>query len=316
MTDSTDSSAAPVAVGIGEVLFDCFADRQVLGGAPVNLTVHIHQLLATSSGRGVVVSRVGNDDLGQQLLNELDERGLATEFVQVDSRWPTGTVHVELNADGEPTYEIVEKVAWDHLENVEALERLARNCNAVSFGTLAQRSEQSRATIQRFLGHASNAIRFFDVNLRQSYFTSELLFSCLEVADVVKLNQSELAQIAQLLPDSLGCNGEYDQTIYRMIETFQLRCVAVTRGQQGTLLYQGGRIHESDSVALDRGENADNVGAGDACAAGLLFGLLNQWTPAKTLLLANRMGAFVASQSGATPRLPPELLSQVASLTT
>src|ERR1043166_2368012 len=148
-------------VGLGESLFDVFPDRTILGGAPLNVAYHAHQLCSADGGRGVVASGVGVDDLGHRLLRELVQHGLSTEFVQVDSEHPTGRVDITLR-DGEPTYTFLENTAWDHLAWTPVWKHLASACDAVVFGTLAQRSANSQVTIQRFLEHAPQAVRLFD----------------------------------------------------------------------------------------------------------------------------------------------------------
>ena len=162
------ASTRLTVVGLGESLFDVFDDRQVLGGAPLNEAVHAHQLLAPLGGRGVTVTRVGSDELGHRVLDELQQRQMSVDWVQRDARWPTGRGLVTLE-NGEPTFEIVADVAWDWLEFDAAAAQLAAQCDAVSFGTLGQRCEPARRAIQQFVEHAPQAIRLFDVNLRQHY---------------------------------------------------------------------------------------------------------------------------------------------------
>lgn len=302
-------SNGPMVVGLGEVLFDCFPGRMVLGGAPVNVAVHAHQLLAPTGGRGVVVSRVGTDDLGRDLLEELTERGIVTNLMQTDARLPTGTVQVKVNGTGEPTYTIEENVAWEHIHFEESLELLASNCSAVCYGTLAQRSEPSRSTIQRFLETASSSIRLFDINLRQHFYTPEVLEASLRAASAVKLNQDELIQVGITLAAELGIETDPDLAVQRLQELYDLDCIALTRGCEGTVLYRHGKRFELAQVSINRDASADNVGAGDACSAGLVYGLLMDWESERILELANLMGAYVASKPGATPRLSQELLS-------
>ena len=312
MIDGDSGMDRPVVVGLGEVLFDCFPDRTVLGGAPVNVVVHASQLLDCSGGYGVVVSRVGNDDLGHKLTEELDRRGVVTNLIQLDPQLPTGTVQVRVSESGEPTYEITEGVAWDSIGFTESLELLASQCSAVCFGTLAQRSDPSRTTIRRFLHAATDAVRLFDVNLRQHFYNRDILADSLAAATVMKLNEGELDRIGELLGDDQA-NG-VDAKVYRLADTYQLECIALTRGSRGTVLYYDGRRYESAPIAIRRTNGADNVGAGDACAAGLVYGLLMKWQPEHILELANRMGAFVASQPGATPSLSEEIMEFVSTV--
>jgi fructokinase len=301
----------PVVVSIGEALFDCFPDRSILGGAPVNFIVHVQQLLG-SKGQAILVSRVGDDDLGRDLLEQLATRGIATDFVQIDREGPTGQVRVTVSTSGDPEFEIADNVAWDYIDFEDSFEQLARNCSAVCFGTLAQRSTASRATIHRLLASAPQAIRLLDVNLRQDYITRQILESSLVAANVVKLNENELARASQLLPSRLGGAATADDQAQALLNAFELRLLALTRGSRGTVLYtKEGRIDAAPS-SFQAAENADGVGAGDACSAGLVCGLLMDWPLDRTLELANRMGAFLASQPGGTPQLPKALLDFVA----
>lgn len=301
-------------VGLGESLFDVFPDRAILGGAPLNVAYHAHQLASPSGGRGIVASRAGTDDLGRQLLDELRARELTTEFVQIDAAHPTGRVDIALQ-HGEPTYEFLADVAWDHLEWTREWQQLAETCNAVVFGTLAQRCPTSRATIQRFVETARQAIRLFDVNLRVTFFDSLSLRRGAELATAIKLNENELPIVLRLLnlagnlTDS-ALSSEPSGGAHRLFNAFAgtgLRYVVVTRGEQGTELVTQQASIRGQVAKFERHPQADNVGAGDACSAGLLWGWLNRWPHERTVSLANRLGAFVASRSGATPAIPQEL---------
>jgi fructokinase len=297
-----------MVVGLGEALFDVFPDRQVLGGAPLNVAVHAHQMATTLGGCGLPASRIGRDELGRRLIAELAARGVPTSALQHDDERPTGRVLVTLEA-GEPSYEIVEDTAWDRLAFTDDWERLADACSAVCFGTLAQRSPQARATIEQFLRHAPQAIRMLDVNLRQSYFTAELIRESCALATVVKLNESELPQVHRLLwPPDADSDSDSDYQASDLRAQFELDAVVLTRGAAGTVLYTAAGKAESAPVSDPPAPGADNVGAGDACAAGILLGMLLGWPAGRTLALANAAGAFVASQPGATPRLPARLL--------
>lgn len=301
-------------VGLGESLFDVFPDRAILGGAPLNVAYHAHQLASPSGGRGIVASRAGTDDLGRQLLDELRARELTTEFVQIDAAHPTGRVDITLQ-HGEPTYKFLADVAWDHLEWTREWQQLAETCDAVVFGTLAQRCPTSRATIQRFVETARQAIRLFDVNLRVTFFDSQSLRRGAELATAIKLNESELPIVLRLLdlasnPTDSALSSEPSGGAHRLLDAFAgtgLRYVVVTRGEQGTELVTQQANIRGQAAKFERHPQADNVGAGDACSAGLLWGWLNRWPLEQTVSLANRLGAFVASRPGATPAIPEEL---------
>ena len=185
-----------IVVGIGELLWDLLPSGPQLGGAPANFAYCSHLL----GNRGLVVSRLADDVPGREAREQLRECGLADELIQTDSAHPTGTARVELDGAGQPRFEIKPAAAWDFLEWTPALEQLARSCNAVCFGTLAQRSVQSHHTILQFLESTSKeTLRIFDANLRQSFYSAELLKESLSRANAVKLNEQELPVIATLL---------------------------------------------------------------------------------------------------------------------
>lgn len=291
-------------VGIGEALFDVFPDAEILGGAPLNVAVHAHQL----GGRGVVVSRVGQDDLGQRVAQQLHDRDMDTTYLQTDPDHATGRVHVGVDAQGEPDYDIVENVAWDWLQFDPDLETLAQRCDAVCFGTLAQRTAQSRNTIYRFV-EAARGIKLFDVNLRQDYYDQNMLRRSCELASAVKLNNDELPVVAKML--GLG-EGDDESAAAAMMKKYRLSQVVLTRGEGGTTIHAPDQQVSADVPTYDRAENADNVGAGDACAAAILAGLALRKPLQDIVALANHAGAFVASHAGAVPSLP-QSISQMLS---
>ena len=304
------SSEPLTVVGLGEALFDCFSpQRIVLGGAPVNLAVQAHQLLQ-ERGRGAVASVVGKDELGEQLLAELSQRGMTTDFVTVSARHPTSTVAVEIDPTGETRYEIAQGVAWDHLEFTDKLADLAQNCAAVCFGTLAQRSQQSRETIRKFLDHANSALRVCDVNLRRSYYSAEILRVSLRAANVLKLNENELPRVRELLGHS-STAATINEQVMELLREFDLKVLALTRGVAGTVLFTANERVEGIVPRYPQQPNADSVGAGDSCCAAIIVGLLLKKPLREIVDLANRVGAYAASQPGATPSLPQEILERV-----
>lgn len=300
----------PLVVGLGEALFDCFADREVLGGAPLNVAIHAQAVLAPHGGTACPVTRVGADSLGDRCLAEIKHRGLATEQVQRDTERPTGRVAVSLNAAGDANYRFEDDCAWDALAFDNNLAALARRCDGVAFGTLAQRSTGSRQAITDFIATATQAVRLFDANLRQRLYSAEVLDTSLRLASMVKLNEEELREVSDLL--GLGGANSLDEAATRLASAYQLDGIAITRGSQGTSLYTQHAKHEGPPVSYPRETDADSVGAGDACCAGLLCGTLLGWSPEETVGLANRLGAYVATRPGATPELPPEILRQEA----
>jgi len=298
-------------VGLGEALFDIFPNRQVLGGAPLNVAVHAQQLASPCGGCGLVVSRVGQDELGQRILADLKQRGLSIDFLQTDPDRDTGRVYVAVDAQGHPDFEIVQDTAWDWLQFDPDLEDLARHCEAVCFGSLAQRNSQARNTIYRFLDSSHpRMVRMFDVNLRQDYFDHNVLRRSFEFANAVKLNDQELPIVVDLL--GFGSSSDnVDSAIARMIRSFDLNLLVLTRGEAGTVIYAGHDRHEREPVSYEQTQGADAVGAGDACAAAILIGLIQRWPMDRVVELANHLGAYVASQPGATPVLPESILAMV-----
>lgn len=309
-------------VGLGEALFDIFPDRQVLGGAPLNVAVHAHQLAAPVGGRGVVVSRVGQDDLGSQLRADLAARGMTTDYVQSDPDHDTGKVYVGLDPAGQPTYDIARNVAWDWLQFDPDLESLAQRCEALCFGTLAQREGQTRNTVLRFVESARRAVRMLDVNLRPGYDDSRNLRRGVEASTVLKLNEQEAPVVARMLgltlgqearaagAASAGDHAEAEAIAAALLAEFRLQMVVLTRGPRGTLLLTDRARVEGAPARFEPADGADAVGAGDACGAAVLFGLLRRWPLQRVADLANLCGAFVAATPGATPPLPPQILEK------
>jgi fructokinase len=289
-------------VGLGEVLWDLLPTGKQLGGAPANFAYHANLL----GNRGVVVSRIGDDELGQEIRESLRQRELDLDGLQLDPQYPTGTVDVELDSLGQPSYIIVENVAWDQLEWDEGLAQIAVEADAVCFGTLAQRSPRTRETIRRFLSETpAETVRLFDVNLRQHYCTTAVLRASLEAANVVKLNEDELGRVARVL--SLGING--DQVVARaLLRNFHLDLVCVTRGANGSWLVSPDEIHEHPGNKV---KVADTVGAGDAFTAALCHHYLKGSNLATMNAAANAMGAWVASCVGAMPAADPKVLVKV-----
>lgn len=289
-----DGRDRPRVVCVGEVLWDCFLDRRILGGAPLNCAYMLQSLGATA----VMISRIGDDDDGQAILEVMKFKGMDTSFVQIDRSHPTGRVLVALGASGEPTFTIVEDAAWDYLEWQEALAPVLAQCDAVCFGSLAQRNPCSRGAIASVLARAQRAVRVFDVNLRQHYYTPEILAEGLSLARIVKLNDEELAELRAIFPES------FRGGVNRFMEEYDIELLAVTKGAEGCTLYRG---DQEVTLPGKRVEVADTVGSGDAFAAALLLSYLQGAGLSEMGEAANRLGAYVATQQGATPSLRPYL---------
>ena len=279
-------------VGLGEILWDILPEGAHLGGAPANFA-YITGLLGDE---GIVASRVGNDSLGAEALRHMRELGLDSSQVQLDSAHPTGTVNVEIDDKGLARYEFAQSVAWDFLEWTTAWRLLAETADAICFGSLAQRSEQSRVTIEQFLEAASpRAVKVFDVNLRQSYYSQEVLARSMKLADIVKLNDEELPIV---MAHSQLRFGDERLSAQRLIETYDLQLVCITRGAHGSLLLRDSEASEHAGFWV---KVADTVGSGDAFTAGLVHEYLRGASLDQMNDLANRVGSWVASEAGAMP---------------
>jgi len=279
-------------VGLGEVLWDHLPDKTCLGGAPANFA-YITTLMGD---QGIVASRVGEDSAGLEAMRRMEELGLNIDHVQTDRQHPTGIVKVEVDGNGLPRFEIAHPVAWDALEWTPDWQHLARQADAVCFGSLAQRSEKSCATIRHFLRATSpRAVKVFDVNLRQSYYSHEVLAESMALADIVKLNDEELPKIMSL---NKAAHQDELSSAQWLIHTYHLKLVCVTRGGRGSLLV---RDHDSSQHSGFRVRVADTVGSGDAFTAGLVHEYLQSASLDLMNEVANLVGAWVASEVGAMP---------------
>lgn len=290
----------PLAVGLGEVLWDVFPDGKRLGGAPANFAWHAAQ----QGCRACVVSAVGDDALGREIESALAGKNLPAVLPRLPQ--PTGTVRIALDESGSAAYRFAENCAWDNLPFSPEAERVARSADAVCFGSLAQRGARSRETIARFLDCVpAGALRVFDVNLRQNFFTDEILRGSLARCSILKLNEDEAPVVAALLGADARCSRE---TLFAaLFENFPaLEIVVETLGKAGSAVATRGGVR-SEVPADPRVRVVDTVGAGDsftACfVACLLFG--------KTPEVAHRRSAatadFVCSRAGAMPEIPREL---------
>jgi len=284
-------------VGLGELLWDMLPAGKQLGGAPTNFA-YVARLFGNQS---FVASRVGDDEHGREALNRLAQLGLSTLYVQRDEKHSTGIVRVELDDEGEASYTNSPDDAWDHLEWTPQWEELTTRADAVCFGTLAQRSTTSRAIIQKFLqAMRPDALRIFDVNLRHSFITAEMLSQSLEAANIVKLNSDELPLVSAML--ELGGRGQH-AFANRLLQVFDLDLVAITRGADGSLLVTAEDMVEHPGFRVPV---ADTIGAGDAFAAALAHNYLQGASLERISESANRIGAWIATQTGATPSINPD----------
>lgn len=288
------SSSAPLIVGIGELLWDILPSGKQLGGAPANFA-YIAGLLGN---RAAVVSRVGMDALGFEACDRCRDLGTDISHIQSDPDHPTGTAQISIDTTpAQHSFEIIENVAWDYLTWNPDLEELAAKANAVCFGSLAQRHDPSRSTIQQFLrATRESCLRIFDVNLRQSFFNPTILKTGFALSTVTKLNDAELPVVMAAV--GLPCCDDHAQDCAVLLEHFGLELVCLTRGSKGGLLVTRDRKSEHYGFPV---KVADTVGAGDAFTAALADQLLRGATLDQVNEFANRVASWVASQPGATP---------------
>jgi fructokinase len=290
-------------IGIGEALWDLLPSGPQLGGAPANFAYHAQALGAPAQ----VITRVGNDHFGREIIERFRKMGLEEDKVQVDEVAPTGTVAVTFTGNGVPHFIIHENVAWDQLVATQAALKAARAADAVCFGSLAQRSPVSREAIQRLVAAApADALRIFDVNLRQRFYSHEVIERSLQLANVLKLNDSELPVLAQMF--ELGESP--NQQMEWLAKAFGMRAVVLTRGAEGSLIYERGRWSEQAAKPV---QVVDTVGAGDAFTAALVLGLLHQKDLDEAHSFAAEIARYVCSCAGATPALPDRFLDRFVS---
>jgi len=283
-------------VGIGELLWDLLPAGKQLGGAPANFA-YITTLLGD---QGIAASRVGGDELGDEAILRLQHLGVSTNFIQRDSNHATGKVNVKVDSTGQPSFEICAPVAWDFLEWTPQWQKLAEQADAICFGSLAQRSAVSQSTIGCFLDATRpDALRIFDVNLRQNFYTKEILANSIERARIAKLNHEEVPRVMQLF--GLEYLDE-ESSAQRLLSLYNLELVCVTRGQAGSLLVGKDACCRHPGFPV---QVRDTIGAGDAFTAALVHEFLRRSSLEQMNAVANRIGAWVASEAGAMPVLKP-----------
>jgi len=291
----------PVVVGIGELLWDIFPQKKVLGGAPTNVIFHCNQLGMES----YLVSELGNDELGKEMKSMLTKLLFRSDFLNVCADYPTGTVSVRLDSSEDPRYEIQENVAWDYIRWSSRLKDLAQKADAVCFGSLAQRSSVNRKTIGRFLESTRPGCwRVFDINLREPYPETAVLLASLEKANVVKLNIDEL----DYLSDLLQLTGDTKDRLLAMIQRFDLSCIALTRGAEGSALVTATEAVEGPGLRV---EVQDTVGAGDAFTAAVIVGLLRNKPLHEINTRAGQVAACVCTQTGGMADLPNDVVQDL-----
>lgn len=284
-------------VGLGEILWDIFPERKVMGGAPANFAYHVSQF----GYNGYAVSAVGDDLLGKEILDCLAEKEL--NYLIETTDYPTGTVNVKLNKDGIPEYEICENVAWDNIPFTPKTEDLAKNTGTVSFGSLAQRNSVSRETIKRFLNcMPENSLKIFDINLRQHFYTKDLIHESLQLSNMLKINDEEIILISGLY----GYKENDEQDICkRLLEEYNLDIVILTKGTDGSFVFTQ---KETSYQPTPKVHVADTVGAGDSFTAAFVASYIRGERIPDAHQLAMEVSAYVCTQHGAMPQLPDAYL--------
>ena len=287
-----------IIVGMGEALWDVLPEGKKIGGAPANFAYHVSQFGFDSR----VVSAVGNDDLGDEILKVFKEKQLKHQLQTVN--YPTGTVQVTLDDNGIPCYDIKEGVAWDNIPFTDDLKRLALSTRAVCFGSLAQRNEVSRTSINRFLDtmpDGEGQLKIFDINLRQGFFTKDIIRDSCQRCNVLKINDEELVAISRLF----GYPGiDLQDKCWILLAKYNLKMLILTCGTNGSYVFTPGVVSFQETPKVPA---ADTVGAGDSFTATFTAALLKGKSVPEAHKLAVEVSAYVCTQSGAMPELPQVL---------
>ena len=287
-------------VGLGEVLWDVLPEGKKLGGAPANFAYHAGQFLGTENT--IAISALGEDSLADETIEALKEHGLNYLLPRVN--YPTGTVQVTLSGDGIPAYEIKENVAWDNIPYTPEIAEIAKNCRAVCFGSLAQRSVTSWATIRQFLDDTpADCLKIFDINLRQQFYTKNVIEESLKRCNILKINDEELVVINRMY----GYEGlDMRSSCEKIRSEYNLKMLVLTCGTNGSYVFtDDGLTSFQDTPKV---EVADTVGAGDSFTGSFCASVLNGKPVQEAHKKAVEVSAFVCTQNGAMPTLPPALL--------
>ncbi|MBR4534435.1 MAG: carbohydrate kinase [Bacteroidaceae bacterium] len=296
---SFGGEATRYVVGLGEVLWDVLPEGKKLGGAPANFAYHAGQFLGMD--KTIAVSALGEDKLADETIEALKEHGLNDLLPRVP--YPTGTVQVQLDEQGIPTYDIKENVAWDNIPFDDDIAQIARNCRAVCFGSLAQRNVVSRETIQKFLDATpADCLKIFDINLRQQFYTQEILRESFQRCNILKINDEELVLIGRMF----GYPGlDIENKCWLILGKYNLDMLVLTCGTNGSYVFTPGHVsfQETPKVRV-----ADTVGAGDSFTGSFVGSILNGKSVPEAHRTAVQVSAYVCTQNGAMPTYPDELL--------
>lgn len=287
----------------GEVLWDFLPDSSVLGGAPFNFSYRINSL----GNEGIMISAVGKDTLGEEALKAITELQISDRYIQINPDYPTGTVNVFFDEFKNPDFEIIKNVAYDFVTFNEELRKLIEKVDCICFGTLAQRNSVSKQTLQKLLQHFRGKYRFYDLNLRKDCYSIENINSSLRNADILKLNKQEANELNNLF--HLNKNGLVE-ICTELITSYQLQYCVVTLEECGSLaMSAGGEVVYSPGFKV---KLTDPLGAGDAFSAGFVDALLQGKSLIEASEAGNRLGALVATKKGATQKITPDELNNIA----
>ena len=285
--------------GIGEVLWDQLPQGDVLGGAPANVAYHASQLGADS----YIISAIGKDKLGDEIISLLTAKGINLLISRVANQ--TGTVKVTLDDKGVPDFVITEDVAWDYIELTSESSNLASQLDAVCFGSLAQRNKVSHNAITKFLNLLpENALKVFDINLRQNFYDKQLISESLTISNVLKINEDELLIIAKLF----GWKGDEEYLCRKLLDRYELKLLAYTCGANGSYLYSK---DDKSYIKTPVVKVKDTIGAGDSFTAALMVSFLNGYKLSECHTLAVDISAFVCENNGAMPEYSKELWKRI-----
>ena len=286
-------------IGLGEALWDVLPEGKKLGGAPANFAYHAGQFLGQANT--MAISALGEDKLAEETIAALEEHGLQYTMPRVP--YPTGTVQVQLDEQGIPTYDIRENVAWDNIPFTPEIEEIARNCRAVCFGSLAQRNVVSRENIHRFLDATpEDCVKIFDINLRQNFYTKEVIQESMRRCNILKINDEELVIIGRMF----GYPGlDIENKCWLILGKYNLDMLVLTCGTNGSYVFTPGHVSFQETPKV---KVADTVGAGDSFTGSFVGSILNGKSVPEAHRTAVQVSAYVCTQNGAMPTYPEELL--------
>lgn len=285
-----------LVVGLGEVLWDMLPEGRKIGGAPVNFAYHAGQFGIDT----MAVSAIGNDKLGEDTIAEMNGKHLNHIFPSVP--YPTGSVQVSLDEKGVPAYDIKENVAWDNIPFTNEIESVARSCRAVCFGSLAQRNAVSRNTIRKFIESTpSDCIRIFDINLRQNFYTSNVIRDSLELCNILKINDEEIMLVSRMFNYD---SSNIENVCRTIMEDFSLEMVILTCGTKGSYIFTKDDVSFMPTPKVNV---ADTVGAGDSFTGSFCAAILRGLPVAEAHKKAVEVSAYVCTQNGAMPEIPESM---------